>query len=127
VLLLCLRPVPDALGARIRGGVPETETSAGIYGDYLVEMTTRGQVVWEWRSWEHLDPETEVITPQDHRHEWTHGNTVAELPDGNLVLSFRNVSTICIVDRPTGRITWKLGSPPLAQQTAVRGPVPSSV
>jgi len=116
VLLLCLRPVPDALRARIRGGVPETETPAGIYGDYLVEMTTRGEVVWEWRSWEHLDPETEVITPQDHRHEWTHGNTVAELPDGNLVLSFRNVSTICIVDRPTGRITWKLGSPPLAQQ-----------
>jgi len=115
VLLLCLRPVPDALRARIRGGVPETETPAGIYGDYLVEMTTRGQIVWEWRSWEHLDPETEVITPQDHRHEWTHGNTVAELPDGNLVLSFRNVSTICIVDRPTGKITWKLGSPPLAQ------------
>ena len=66
-----------------------------------------------WRSWEHLDPETEVITPQDHRHEWRHGNTVAELPDRNLVLSFRNVSTICIVDRPTGRITWKLGSPPI--------------
>lgn len=93
VLLLCLRPVPDALRARIRGGLPGTEAPAGIYGDYLVEMTTRGQVVWEWRSWEHLDPETEVITPQDHRHEWTHGNTVAELPDGNLVLSFRNVST----------------------------------
>jgi hypothetical protein len=65
-------------------------------------MTTRGQIVWEWRSWEHLDPQTEVITPQDHRHEWTHGNTVAELPDGNLVLSFRNVSTVCIVDHGDG-------------------------
>src|SRR5260370_11559183 len=37
VLLLCLRPVPDASRARIRGGVPDTETPAGIYGDYLVE------------------------------------------------------------------------------------------
>jgi hypothetical protein len=33
VLLLCLRPVPDASRARIRGGVPDTETPAGIYGD----------------------------------------------------------------------------------------------
>ena len=43
-----------------------------------VEMTTRGEVVWEWRSWEHLDPATYPITPQDRRAEWTHGNTVAE-------------------------------------------------
>ncbi len=26
-----------------------------MYADYLVEVTTRGDVVWEWRSWEHLD------------------------------------------------------------------------
>ncbi|MGH7308820.1 MAG: aryl-sulfate sulfotransferase, partial [Candidatus Rokuibacteriota bacterium] len=48
--------------------------------------------------------------------EWTHANTVAELADGNLVVSFRNISTVVIVDRRTGAIVWKLGSPPLAQQ-----------
>ena len=95
-----------------------------MYADYLVEVTTRGEAVWEWRSWEHLDFNTEVITPQDHREEWTHANTVAELPNGNLVVSFRNISTVVIIDRVTGAIVWKLGGPPLAQQHDPR-PLPN--
>jgi hypothetical protein len=116
LILLCLRPIPAALHSRIQGGLPASEVDGAIYADYLVEMTTRGEIVWEWRSWEHLDPTTEIITPQDRREEWTHGNTVAEMPDGNLVVSFRNISTVVIVERATGRILWKLGAPPLAQQ-----------
>lgn len=87
-----------------------------MYADYLLEVTTRGEIVWEWRCWEHLDGATEVITAQDRREEWTHGNAVAELPDGNLLVSFRNISTVAIVERRTGAIVRKLGSPPLAQQ-----------
>ena len=116
VILLCLRPLPTAVAPSVRGGLRGSEVGGTIYADYLVEMTTRGEIVWEWRSWEHLDFDTEVITLQDRREEWTHGNTVAELPDGNLVVSFRNISTVVIVDRRTGAIAWKLGSPPLAQQ-----------
>ena len=124
VILLCLRPVPEALHARIKGGLAGTEAGDRIYADYLLEVTTRGEIVWEWRSWEHLDFETEIITLQDRRDEWTHGNTVAELPDGNLVVSFRNISTVVIVDRRSGAIVWKLGSPPLAQQHDPR-PLPN--
>jgi hypothetical protein len=116
VVLLCLRPLPPALQSRVKGGLPGTEADGTMYADYLVEVTTSGEVVWEWRSWEHLDPDTEVITPQDYREEWTHANTVAEMPDGNLLVSFRNISTVVIVDRRTGAIVWKLGAPPLAQQ-----------
>jgi len=124
VALLCLRPVPPEYHARIRGGLPGTEAQGVIYADYLLEVTTAGEAVWEWRSWEHLDPATDVITPQDRREEWTHGNTVAEMADGSLVASFRNVSTVAIVERPGGRIRWKLGAPPLAQQHDPR-PLPN--
>jgi len=55
-LLLCLRPLPDEIASRVRGGLPGSEAGGTIYADYLVEMTTSGEVVWEWRSWEHLDP-----------------------------------------------------------------------
>ena len=117
IILLCLRPLPAALRARVQGGLAGSEAHDGtIYADYLLEVTTEGKVVWEWRSWEHLDFDTALITLQDHRVEWTHANTVAELADGNLVVSFRNISTVAIVERRTGAITWSLGSPPLAQQ-----------
>ena len=79
-------------------------------------MTTSGEIVWEWRSWEHMEPEAYPLTLQDHRAEWTHGNTVAETAEGNIVVSFRNISTVIMIERATGNIIWQLGSPPLAQQ-----------
>jgi hypothetical protein len=116
ILLLCTAPLPPALVPLVQGGRPGTEDDGLMCGDYLVEMTTDGRRVWEWRSWEHLDPVADRITlPQELRNEWTHGHTVAELPDGNLLLSFRNISTVVRVDRLTDRITWKLGPPTLAQ------------
>src|SRR5439155_146689 len=50
VLLLCLRPLPAEIGGRVRGGLPGSEAGGTIYADYLIEMTTIGEVVWEWRS-----------------------------------------------------------------------------
>lgn len=118
VLLLCLRAIPPNLARRVQGGIPGSERRGEMYADYLVEMTTDGRTVWEWRSWEHLDPEMDRITLQDRRSEWTHGNTVVQLPDGNIAVSFRHISTVVIVDRRTGEIVWKLGPPTLAQQHA---------
>src|SRR4029434_1762283 len=85
-----------------RGDVCGTEHNGEMYADYLVATTTAGQVVWEWWTWEHLDPERDCITAvQDPREEWTHGNGVAELPNGDIALSFRNISTVIIIDRKT--------------------------
>jgi hypothetical protein len=125
VLLLCLRPLPPEIARRVQGGLAGSEAAGGvIYADYLLEMTTSGEIVWEWRSWEHMAPEDYPMTPQDHRAEWTHGNTVAETADGNILVSFRNISTVVMVERATGNIVWQLGSPPLAQQHDPR-PLPN--
>jgi len=111
VLLICLAPLPRDLIPRIKGGLPNTEHHGAMYGDYLAEMTTGGQVVWEWRTWEHLDPETDRITAlQDSREAWTHANGLAEFPNGDIALSFRHISTVIIIDRKTGEIIWKLGA-----------------
>ncbi len=118
ILLLCMTAIRPDLAARVQGGIPGSEHNGEMYADYLVEMTTDGRAVWEWRSWQHLDPETDRITPQDYRHEWTHGNTVAEMPDGDIVVSFRYISTVVIVDHRSGEIIWKIGPPTLAQQHA---------
>ena len=124
VLLLCLAPLPAAIARRVQGGLPGTEANGVIYADYLLEMTTSGDVVWQWRSWEHMEPERYPITPQDLRREWTHGNTVAETAEGNILVSFRNISTVVMIERPSGNIIWQIGGPPLAQQHDPR-PLPN--
>lgn len=120
IMLVCASELPDRFARNVHGGRPGSEVGGKtMWGDRIVECTTGGQVVWEWRTWEHLDPATTVLTAvQDERTEWTHANSVFEEPDGNLLVSFRNTSTIVRVDRRTGAILWTLGAPPLSGQHA---------
>jgi hypothetical protein len=120
VLLICSTPLPDEIARKVQGGRPGTEYDNGkMNGDYLVEMTTKGEIVWKWRTWEHMDPAEYPITAvQDNRDEWTHANGFFEMPDGNILLSFRNVSTVIMINRSTGEVYWRLGAPPLSGQHA---------
>jgi outer membrane protein assembly factor BamB len=119
VLLLCAAELPDSVAAKIQGGRPGTEANGKIWADYLVELTKDGKKVWEWRTWNHLDPaEYPIPLIQNTRSEWTHGNGIAELPDAKLLVSFRNISTVVKIDRRSGSVVWKLGAPPLSGQHA---------
>jgi hypothetical protein len=119
VLLMCAAELPMEIAAKVKGGMPGTEANGKMWADYLVEATKEGQIVGEWRTWDHLDPnEYPIPFIQNSRSEWTHGNSVAELVDGNLLVSFRNISTVVKVDRRSGRVVWQLGAPPLSGQHA---------
>ena len=112
VLLVCYAVLSDDLAAQVQGGAAGTEHTWGMDGDYIQEVTVDGRVVWEWRAWEHLDPVADGIPwPMDSRAEWTHCNGVAEWPNGDITLSFRNISKIVTIDRRTGQIRWKLELP----------------
>ncbi len=113
---LTLELVPEALRARVQGGLPGTEHEGKMWGDRIVEVDRDGKTVWEWHAHEHLDPATDIITPTDPRHEWSHANTVVPLPGGDVIVSFRNISTVARIDRATGNFVWKLAPPLLAQQ-----------
>jgi hypothetical protein len=116
VLMLCTEEVPPDIAVKVRGGLPGTEHEGVMHSDKVVEITKQGEVVWEWHAWQHLDPEVDCITPQDWREEWTHANTADELLDGDILVNFRNISTMVIVERRTGKIRWRLGPEVLAQQ-----------
>jgi len=120
VLLMCSTPLSDEIVRNVKGGRAGTEYDNGkMNGDYLIEMTTKGEIVWQWRTWEHMDPADYPITAvQDNRDEWTHANGFSEMPDGNILLSFRNVSSVIMINRATGAVYWKLGAPPLSGQHA---------
>lgn len=120
VMLLCAKEIPADVAKRVKGGLAGSEQQGNkINSDYLVERTKDGKKVWEWRAWEHMEPEAYPITcPSDDRSEWTHANGFSELPNGDILLSFRNISTLVRISRKTGAIVWKLGPPPLSGQHA---------
>jgi Arylsulfotransferase (ASST) len=90
-----------------------------MYSSYLAEVTPAGKTVWEWRTWEHLDPVADGIAEvQAPRTMWHQGNSVTELPDGDILASFRPTSTVVRISRKTGKITWKLGPPTVSGQHA---------
>ena len=115
-----------ALAAKVQGGVPGSAPE-GMWNDVLVEVDADGNRVWEWRASDHLDTENHVVTFNDLRDEWAHGNTLAPLPPssssllggnekGGVLFSFRNISTVGIVDKASNEILWQLGHETLAQQ-----------
>lgn len=107
-------PIPDDITARVKGGVPGTEREGVMWADSFREITPEGKVVWEWLSYEHLDPETDAICSLCHRAEWTHANTCFVLPDGDVLISFLTLNTIAIIDKGTGDIKWRWGPGELA-------------
>ena len=107
-LLLMWEKLDDEVVAQVRGGY-DVEFAPGMLGDVVREVTPGNDTVWEWKSWEHLEYEEDVICPLEARREWTHGNCVNLTPDGDLLVSYRLTSTVGIVDRATGEFKWKWG------------------
>jgi outer membrane protein assembly factor BamB len=131
VLLDCMGQVPDEIARRVKGGIEEPEmrseqylsrpkTDTGkMYSSHLAEVTPAGKIVWDWRTWEHLDPVADGIAEiQAPRTMWHQGNSVKELPDGDILASFRPTSTVVRISRNTGKIVWKLGPPTVCGQHA---------
>ncbi len=105
--------VPDDMLFRIPGGYPGTELTAQgqkiMWADGLQEVTSDGKIVWEWVPFGHMKPEEWPICPLCPRSEWTHANSVIEMPDGNVMMCCRHISRIFIIDKMTGNILWRWG------------------
>ena len=112
---MTVEQVAPELAARVQGGIPGSETN-GMWADVLVEVDAEGNRIWEWRADEHLSPERHIVTWNDRRDEWSHGNTIMPIGDDRVMFSFRNISTVGIIDKASGAIVWELGYETLAQQ-----------
>jgi hypothetical protein len=114
-IYLTVEPMEGSLAEKVRGGVPGSDKQ-GMWTDVIVEVDSKGNRVWEWHSAEHLDFEVDVLEPNMLRDEWGHGNTVVPLPNNQVLVSFRNVSTVMLIDKKTGQALWKVGRETLSQQ-----------
>ncbi len=114
-IYLTVERMPDELAARVKGGSPKRKPGP-MWADVIIEVDASGNRVWEWRAVDHLDPESHLLEQGNAGEEWTHGNTLAPLEGDRVLVSFRNISTVAIIDKATDRISWSLGDDVLAQQ-----------
>ncbi len=98
-----------------------------MLGDVVLEVTPEGEIVKEWKSWDHFDPATEIICPLDHRMEWSHCNSISLTPTGDWLLSFRRISMVGEVSAKSGKFKWKWTAAPPAISTtpSTRAATPS--
>jgi hypothetical protein len=87
------------------GGDP----AARVTGATVQELDGAGNLVFEWRSWDHFqiaDTYVPLTTPDI---DYVHANALDLDWDGNYLLSSRHLSEITKIDRRTGDILWRLG------------------
>ncbi|HSJ15535.1 MAG TPA: arylsulfotransferase family protein [Longimicrobiales bacterium] len=118
------------------GGLP----GARVTGTIIQRVGATGALLFEWSVFDHfqiadLHPD-ELALPSIN---WTHGNALDLDYDGNLLVSFRNLSEITKIDVRTGAVLWRMGGvrnqflfhdtplPPFTRQHSVRATTPGSV
>lgn len=119
LLYTTAEPVPRDFAARIQGGSSQHDLPDGtIFGDVVKEVNRQGEIVWLWRSWEHLDPAAYPIHPFFDRYHWPLINSVAPTRDGLVLMSLRTTSGVVAINKASGDIAWEIGHDMLAQQHA---------
>ena len=99
--------------------------AVNVLGDMVIVLNHDLDVVWTWDSFDYLDVRRRAIG--DDRcaggggcppltagaNDWTHGNSIAPSPDGNLLVSFRSQDWVVKIaydnGEGDGHIIWRLG------------------
>lgn len=109
LLYAACAPVPEGFAQRVPGGTAHGENEP-MYGDVIREVNRAGQLVWEWKVWEHLAPQDFPIHPAFGRYHWPLINGLGVTSDGLVLMSLRVTSGIIGVDQSSGKV--KLHIPP---------------
>jgi len=94
---------------RIKGGMPDSDHGdGGVYEDVIREANADGEIVWEWRLKDHFPYDKYPLRAAHNRHEYAHANTCHVQKDGNILVSFRHLDLIILVNRQTNKIDWEM-------------------
>ena len=90
----------------------------GLIWDGIVQEIDipTGRVLFEWHSYPQIgikesysDPPKKQLGTKPFPYDYIHLNSIAEGPEGNLLISARNTHAIYNVSRKTGKVLWRLG------------------
>src|SRR5215467_2122247 len=107
-LFLAWEIVPSDIASRVPGGLPGTQHPDGcMYGDVLYEVTKDGEIVWEWHAFHEMNVEKYPIGPRQRRDEFAHANAISPLANGDILISFRRLNMMGLIDRDSRQIKWE--------------------
>ncbi len=92
--------------ALVSGGIPQSETPGGPFGEAIRQVNEAGDVVWEWH-YTQLGVESLPLYRNANRWSYGHTNTVCPLADGNYLISSKNLNLLFIIDPSTNSILWR--------------------
>ena len=99
--------MPQEAANRVVGAEEGSEADEGvIWGDYLREVNHAGETIWEWHMHKDVEIEKFPLHFMSTRKEFAHCNSCAELPDGNILLSFRRISTLMVIEKNSKGVKW---------------------
>ncbi len=104
-------------------------SKTSLKDDCVIEVDGAGKIVWEWQTADHFDelglsPEARATIAAGREvkggWDWAHVNAASPIPTttghtdprfkpGNVMISYRNLNTIVVVDRESKKIVWKAG------------------
>ena len=92
--------------------VPGGDPAAVVEGMILQEIDASGNVVFQWRSWDHYeitDADPNLVDLTAPLIDYVHTNAIHFDWDGNILISNRNMSEVTKIDYATGNIMWRWG------------------
>ncbi|KAL4787344.1 hypothetical protein BJX76DRAFT_20158 [Aspergillus varians] len=137
LLYTTLEPLTPDEAARVRGGIPGSESPDGtMYADCIKLVdpwstttdsssadfnetgTGKGgaKLLWSWRAIDHLDLSKFPQHPDYPREHWPLINSVSLDSNGDIIASSRNTSSVFVISRATGKVLWHLTAPTVNQQ-----------
>jgi len=109
VIYLAWELVASQEAERIKGGMSDSDhDDGGVYEDILREVDREGNIVWEWRMKDYFPYDKYPLRPTSNRHEFAHANTCHVQEDGNILVSFRQIDLVMLVNRQSNEIDWEM-------------------
>lgn len=105
-LLMSYDPQPVDMSQVVAGG----DSSATVIGLVVQEIDVSKNVVFQWRSWDHVQiTDSYAINLTAANVDYIHGNAISPTVDGNLLVSCRHFDQVMKIDRMTGEFIWRMG------------------
>ncbi|MBN1999364.1 aryl-sulfate sulfotransferase [candidate division KSB1 bacterium] len=106
IILIGLDPQIVDMSQLAEGG----NENASVVGNHIQELNENGDVVFEWRSWDHFNiTDARAVDFRAASIDYVHMNSISVDYDGHLVISSRHLDEVSKIDHNTGEFIWRMG------------------